>query len=49
MPLNETAPLVAAARRFGIGFHLGLANETPDRRRFTTVIYVHPSGEVVLQ
>ena len=25
MPSNETAPLFEAARRFGIGFHLGYA------------------------
>ena len=24
MPSNETAPLFAAARKYGIGFHLGL-------------------------
>ena len=32
MPSNATAPLFAAARRFGIGFHLGYAEiaEEPD-------------------
>src|SRR5437763_3274691 len=32
MPSNETAPLFAAARRLGIGFHLGYAEiaEEPD-------------------
>ena len=45
MPSNETAPLFAAARRYGIGFHLGYAEiaEEPDesgtvrKRRFNTV------------
>ena len=26
MPSNETAPLFAAAKRYGIGFHLGYAD-----------------------
>jgi predicted amidohydrolase len=49
MPSNETAPLFEAARRYGIGFHLGYAEKTPDGKRFNTAIYVHPSGEVVLK
>ena len=49
MPSDATAPLFAAARRYGIGFHLGYAEKTPDGRRFNTAIYVHPSGEVVLK
>jgi predicted amidohydrolase len=49
MPSNETAPLFEAARRYGIGFHLGYAEKTPDGHRFNTAIYVHPSGEVVLK
>ena len=49
MPSNETAPLFEAARRYGIGFHLGYAEKTPDGRRFNTAIYVHPSGQVVLK
>ena len=34
MPSNATAPLFAAARRYGIGFHLGYAEtcEEPDER-----------------
>ena len=31
MPSNETAPLFEAARRYGIGFHLGYAELTPER------------------
>ena len=49
MPSNETAPLFEAARRFGIGFHLGYAEKTPDGRHFNTAAYVHPSGEIVLK
>ena len=57
MPSNETAPLFAAARRHGIGFHLGyaeLVNEADEkgvvrRRRFNTAILVNPDGEVVLK
>ncbi|HEY6431232.1 MAG TPA: N-carbamoyl-D-amino-acid hydrolase [Acetobacteraceae bacterium] len=57
MPSNETAPLFAAAKRYGIGFHLGYAEiaEEPDetgrprRRRFNTAILVSPNGEVLLK
>ncbi len=58
MPSNLTAPLFEAARRYGIGFHLGYAEiaQEPDaaggpprKRRFNTAIYVHPSGEVALK
>src|SRR5690242_2171752 len=57
MPSNETAPLFAAARKFGIGFHLGYAEiaEEPDdtgtlrRRRFNTSILVNPDGDVLLK
>jgi N-carbamoyl-D-amino-acid hydrolase len=49
MPSNETAPLFAAARRFGIGFHLGYAEMTADKRRFNTSILVNPDGEILLK
>ncbi|MBV9735129.1 MAG: N-carbamoyl-D-amino-acid hydrolase [Acidisphaera sp.] len=57
MPSNETAPLFDAARRYGIGFHLGYAEiaEEPDatgklrRRRFNTAVLVSPEGEIVLK
>src|SRR5579875_494457 len=57
MPSNETAPLFAAARRYGIGFHLGyaeIAHEpdetgTPRRRRFNTAILVSPDGDILLK
>ncbi len=48
MPSIETAPLFDAARRFGIGFHLGYA-ERAGTRRFNTAILVAPSGEIVLK
>jgi N-carbamoyl-D-amino-acid hydrolase len=57
MPSNETAPLFDAARRFGIGFHLGyaeLADEADEsgtvrRRRFNTAILVSPAGDILLK
>ena len=57
MPSNETAPLFDAARRYGIGFHLGYAELTrePDEtgqvrtRHFNTAILVNPAGEILLK
>jgi predicted amidohydrolase len=49
LPSNATAPLFEAARKYGIGFHLGYAERTPEGRRFNTAVYVHPSGEVALK
>ena len=61
MPSNATAPLFEAARRYGIGFHLGYAEiaEEADvasaggagvrRRHFNTAILVSPAGEVLLK
>lgn len=57
MPSNETAPLFEAARRYGIGFHLGyaeIAHEADEtgvvrKRRFNTAILVGPQGDVVLK
>ncbi|MBI0538082.1 N-carbamoyl-D-amino-acid hydrolase [Roseomonas sp. KE2513] len=49
LPSNATAPLFEAARKYGIGFHLGYAEKTPDGRHFNTAAYVHPSGEIVLK
>jgi predicted amidohydrolase len=57
MPSNATAPLFEAARRFGIGFHLGYAElaHEPDetgafrKRRFNTAILVNPDGDVLLK
>lgn len=52
MPSNETAPLFEAARRWGIGFHLGyaeMAEEAGRRRRFNTAILVNPEGDILLK
>jgi predicted amidohydrolase len=49
MPSNETAPLFAAARKYGIGFHLGYAEMTEDKRRFNTAILVNPEGDILLK
>jgi N-carbamoyl-D-amino-acid hydrolase len=49
MPSNETAPLFAAARQYGIGFHLGYAELTEDERRFNTSILVNPEGDILLK
>src|SRR5665213_2197489 len=57
MPSNETAPLFDAARKYGIGFHLGYAelaverDETgkPRQRRFNTSVLVDPAGEILLK
>jgi len=57
MPSNETAPLFAAARKYGVGFHLGYAeiaheaDETGEvrKRHFNTSILVSPEGDVLLK
>jgi N-carbamoyl-D-amino-acid hydrolase len=57
MPSNETAPLFAAARKYGISVHLGyaeIAHEADEtgtvrKRRFNTAILVSPDGDVVLK
>jgi predicted amidohydrolase len=57
MPSNETAPLFAAAERYGIGFHLGYAEIAHEadgtgavrKRRFNTAILVGPSGDILLK
>jgi N-carbamoyl-D-amino-acid hydrolase len=57
MPSNATAPLFDAARKFGIGFHLGYAEISQEadetgairRRRFNTAILVSPSGDILLK
>jgi len=49
LPSNETAPLFEAARKYGIAFHLGYAEKTPQGRRFNTAVFVHPTGEIVLK
>jgi N-carbamoyl-D-amino-acid hydrolase len=57
MPSNETAPLFAAARKYGIGFHLGYAEHAMEqdetgrvrKRRFNSSILVNPDGEIMLK
>jgi predicted amidohydrolase len=57
MPSNETAALFDAARRWGIGFHLGYAEIAHEadatgvvrKRRFNTAILVGPEGDVLLK
>jgi predicted amidohydrolase len=57
MPSRRTAPLFDAARRYGIGFHLGYAemareadeNGIVRNRRFNTSILVGPQGDILLK
>jgi predicted amidohydrolase len=49
MPSPDTAPLFEAARKYGIAFHLGYAELTPEGRHFNTAILVAPSGEIMLK
>ena len=49
MPSSETAPLFDAARRYGIAFHLGYAERTPDGRHYNTAILVNPDGQTMLK
>ena len=57
MPSAATGPLFEAARRLGIGFHLGyaeIAHEADEggivrRRHFNTAILVSPEGEILLK
>ena len=47
MPSAETQPLFETARDLGVGFYLGYAEMTPDRRRFNTAILVDQAGAIV--
>jgi predicted amidohydrolase len=57
MPSNATAPLFEAARRMGIGFHVGYAEKVHEAdetgvvraRRFNTAILVSPAGDILLK
>ncbi|MCS6931433.1 MAG: N-carbamoyl-D-amino-acid hydrolase [Acetobacteraceae bacterium] len=49
MPNPAVAPLFEAARRYGIAFHLGYAEKTPEGRRFNTAAFFAPSGEMVFK
>lgn len=48
MPNPDVAPLFAAARAAGIGFHLGYA-ELTDGVRYNTAVLVSPEGEIALK
>ncbi len=47
IPSKETQPLFEEAKKLGIGFYIGYAELTPEKRRFNTAILVAPSGEIV--
>src|SRR5688500_5366323 len=47
MPSAETRPLFDEAKKLGIGFYLGYAEHTPEKRRFHTAILVGPDGSIV--
>jgi predicted amidohydrolase len=47
MPSQETAPLFDEAKKLGIGFYVGYAELTPEKRRFNTAILVGPDGRIV--
>src|ERR1700748_3298492 len=50
MPSPATQPLFEAARRHGIGFHLGycvIAQEGSKKRRFNTSILVNQDGHII--
>jgi len=47
MPSHETRPLFEEAKRLGVGFYLGYAELTPEKRRFNTAILVGPDGSIV--
>jgi predicted amidohydrolase len=57
MPSADTAPLFEAARRWGIGFHLGYAELVDEddgqggrrTRRFNTAITVSPGGDIIFK
>jgi len=47
VPSHETAPLFDEAKKLGIGFYIGYAELTPEKRRFNTSILVGPDGRIV--
>lgn len=47
MPNAATDPLFALARELRVGFHLGYAELTTERRRFNTAILVDQAGKIV--
>src|ERR1051325_3454530 len=49
VPSAETQPLFDEAKKLGIGFYLGYAELTPEKRRFNTAILVAADGSIVGQ
>src|ERR1044071_8198823 len=47
VPSKETAPLFEEAKKLGIGFYIGYAEPTPEKRVFNTPILVGPDGTLV--
>jgi predicted amidohydrolase len=47
LPSKETQPLFDEAKKLGIGFYIGYAELTPQKRRFNTSILVGPDGKIV--
>jgi len=47
MPSKETQPLFDEAKRLGVGFYVGYAELTPERRRFNAAILVGADGSIV--
>jgi predicted amidohydrolase len=47
IPSKDTQPLFDEARKLGIGFYVGYAELTPEKRRFNTAVLVGPDGRIV--
>src|SRR5438128_3851693 len=47
IPSKETQPLFDEAKKLGIGFYIGYAELTPEKRRFNTSVLVGPDGSIV--
>jgi predicted amidohydrolase len=47
LPSKETQPLFDEAKKLGIGFYVGYAELTPEKRRFNTAILVSPDGAII--
>jgi predicted amidohydrolase len=47
MPNPAVQPLFDRARELGIGFYVGYAELTPERRRFNTAVLVEPDGSTL--
>src|SRR6185295_16857693 len=47
VPSQVTEPLFTEAKKLGIGFYIGYAELTPEKRRFNSAILVAPDGSIV--